>query len=190
MQYVGYLWGSDTLNQELTIQLCEGVSGYQFITTYTDSDVRHTDWPELRKAIAKAKGAGVPLFIPKLDRLLLNVSFLTVLHESGIDFYCHDFQEEVTPETLPKVIEFATRHEQNGQANRTKAITKAHDDKAKAEYSEVAPLVQKWRGKGLSLQEIADKLNEQGHRTRRGKEWTRMQVSRVFKRFNGENEGR
>ena len=38
------------------------------------------------------------------------------------------------------------------------------------------------RNCGSALQAIADELNEQGHTTRRGKPWNRMQVSRVLKR--------
>ena len=38
------------------------------------------------------------------------------------------------------------------------------------------------RKAGLTLQEIADRLNEAGYRTRRGRSWSATQVSRVLKR--------
>ena len=49
-------------------------------------------------------------------------------------------------------------------------------------YADLVPVVQDMRAKGQSLQDIADELNGQGHTTRRGKPWNRVQVSRVLKR--------
>jgi DNA invertase Pin-like site-specific DNA recombinase len=49
-------------------------------------------------------------------------------------------------------------------------------------YSHLLPTMQQWRAEGLSLQAIADKLNEQGHTTRRGKMWNLVQVKRVIER--------
>lgn len=49
-------------------------------------------------------------------------------------------------------------------------------------YSDLLPVVHELRTKGSSLQAIADELNRMGHTTRRGKEWNRMQVSRVLQR--------
>jgi DNA-binding CsgD family transcriptional regulator len=39
-----------------------------------------------------------------------------------------------------------------------------------------------WRESGMTQQDIADKLNEQGHTTRRGKPWNQVQVLRVLHR--------
>ncbi len=38
------------------------------------------------------------------------------------------------------------------------------------------------RGAGLSLRAIADRLNDEGHTTRRGAAWNPMQVKRVLER--------
>jgi DNA invertase Pin-like site-specific DNA recombinase len=55
--------------------------------------------------------------------------------------------------------------------------------KAAAEaYADLAPLMAELRGKGLTLQAIADQLNGQGHTTRHGKPWNAVQVSRVLER--------
>jgi len=41
-------------------------------------------------------------------------------------------------------------------------------------------IVKELHGKGRSLLQIADQLNDMGHTTRRRKAWNRMQVSRVL----------
>jgi DNA invertase Pin-like site-specific DNA recombinase len=56
--------------------------------------------------------------------------------------------------------------------------------KAAAEaYGDLAPILAELRGKGLSLQAIADELNKQGHTTRRGRHWNPVQVARVLERL-------
>ena len=47
-------------------------------------------------------------------------------------------------------------------------------------YADLVPVVCELRAGGLTLQGIADELNRQGHTTRRGRPWRRMQVSRVL----------
>jgi DNA invertase Pin-like site-specific DNA recombinase len=52
-------------------------------------------------------------------------------------------------------------------------------------YREVGPMVADLRGAGFTLQQVADRLNEAGYRTRRGRPWNATQVSRVLKRDVG-----
>ena len=52
---------------------------------------------------------------------------------------------------------------------------------ARDEYSDLLPIIQKLREKGLTLQAI-DELTAQGHVSRRGKPWNPMQVARVLSR--------
>jgi hypothetical protein len=47
-------------------------------------------------------------------------------------------------------------------------------------YADLLPVMQEWRQAGLTQQAIADKLNEQGQTTRRGKTWSQVQVMRVL----------
>jgi len=55
--------------------------------------------------------------------------------------------------------------------------------KAAAEaYADLAPMMKEWRAEGLALQAIADRLNAEGHTTRRGKPWNPVQVLRVLDR--------
>ena len=58
----------------------------------------------------------------------------------------------------------------------------ARKEKADAAYVDLLPQLQEWRKSGLSLAEIALRLNKDGHTTRRGKPWNHVQVSRVLAR--------
>jgi DNA invertase Pin-like site-specific DNA recombinase len=49
-------------------------------------------------------------------------------------------------------------------------------------YRELIPTIRSLRDSGLTLKEIADNLSANGHRTRRGRPWNAMQVSRVLRR--------
>jgi hypothetical protein len=46
----------------------------------------------------------------------------------------------------------------------------------------LAPLVRALRAEGWSLRAIADRLNAEGHMTRRGKPWNATQIARVLTR--------
>lgn len=54
--------------------------------------------------------------------------------------------------------------------------------KAKEAYAELLPIMTRMKAPGLSLPDIAEKLNAKGHTTRRGKPWNPMQVARVLGR--------
>lgn len=47
-------------------------------------------------------------------------------------------------------------------------------------YADLTPLVRELRAEGLSLRQIADRLNQDGHTTRRGKPWNPTQIKRVL----------
>lgn len=59
---------------------------------------------------------------------------------------------------------------------------------ADAAYRDLLPVVCDLRGKGLSLAEIAARLNRMGHTTRRGRPWNAVQVSRVLNRSGASSE--
>jgi DNA invertase Pin-like site-specific DNA recombinase len=52
---------------------------------------------------------------------------------------------------------------------------------ARNAYVDLVPLLEGFRAEGLSLRQIAEKLNSEGHTTRRGKPWNAMQVGRVLR---------
>jgi DNA invertase Pin-like site-specific DNA recombinase len=60
---------------------------------------------------------------------------------------------------------------------------KARQDKAANAYTDLLPSVEALRSEGLSLREIAAKLNDEGHTTRRGRPWNAVQVARVLERI-------
>jgi hypothetical protein len=64
-------------------------------------------------------------------------------------------------------------------ARRAGEVAKADADAA---YDDIAMKLAGMRAGGMSLAEIAEYLNSQGHTTRRGHRWNKVQVGRVLKR--------
>lgn len=64
-------------------------------------------------------------------------------------------------------------------ARRAGEASRAH---AEAAYADLAPLLAGMRADGLSLRQIAARLNADGHTTRRGSAWNPVQVGRVLER--------
>lgn len=71
------------------------------------------------------------------------------------------------------------------RARGTLRASEARRTQADAAYREIVPLAAELRAAGFTLKEIALRLNEAGHLTRRGLKWNAVQVARVLKRFNG-----
>jgi hypothetical protein len=59
-------------------------------------------------------------------------------------------------------------------------------DRAHLAYAEVRPTILLLRDKGLSCDQIAQRLNKLGHRTRRGRPYRAMQVWRVLRFYTGD----
>jgi DNA invertase Pin-like site-specific DNA recombinase len=49
-------------------------------------------------------------------------------------------------------------------------------------YADLLPSMQEWRAEGMTLEQIAERLNGDGHTTRRGKPWNRALVCHVLQR--------
>lgn len=67
------------------------------------------------------------------------------------------------------------------QKGRTIAARVKRERAAQA-YVDLVPAIRRWKDQGLSLRDIAAKLNGEGHTTRRGKDWNPVQVARVLAR--------
>ena len=71
------------------------------------------------------------------------------------------------------------------RAGQRKAVAKAaesHTRSADEAYADLVPVIQEMQSGGATLRTIADRLNEMGHSTRRGKAWNASQVMRVLAR--------
>lgn len=62
------------------------------------------------------------------------------------------------------------------------AASTARAELADEAYADLLPVVSGLKAEGLSLRAIAERLNADGHTTRRGKSWNPMQVGRVLER--------
>lgn len=70
----------------------------------------------------------------------------------------------------------------SGLARGREVAAKVIGERAREAYADLAPTMSQWRSEGLSLAAIAERLNAEGHTTRRGKPWNPMQVARVLDR--------
>ena len=177
---------------------------------------KNSDRPELKKAIVRCKQTNSTLLIAKLDRLSRNVSFIFALRDelqsAGIDFVAADLPEANTL-TLGIMATMA-QHEREIISQRTRdglaeakkkgkklgnpqnltndARLKAHtsirlnarkDKSVRHAFHFIKPL----RVAGMSYAKIAEQLNDEGYRTRRGKEFFAIQVQRIYERLNDPN---
>ena len=70
-------------------------------------------------------------------------------------------------------------------ADRAKGSQRAGEavaEAAREAYADLLPAMNGYKADGLSLREIAAKLNAEGHTTRRGRPWNPVQVARVLER--------
>lgn len=71
---------------------------------------------------------------------------------------------------------------ERARARGRKAASKSITERARQAYVDLLPTMLEWRQAGLSQQAIADRLNDEGQTTRRGKPWNQVQVMRVLER--------
>ena len=165
---------------------------------------------EIYRALASAKACDGVLLIAKLDRLARNVAFISALMESGTPFVCVDLPQ-VTPLTL-HILAAVAEEEARMISKRTKeglasAIARgtklgapqnkeskaqftaaqlvsaaAKHEAAKEAYALVVGYAKMMRESGLAYAAIAAKLNQEGHRTREGKDFSAMTVWRMLHR--------
>lgn len=167
----------------------------------------------LLAAMDECRRAKAVLLVAKLDRLSRRVSMIASLMESGLPFVVAEMPD-ASPMVLHMMAAFA-EHERNMIAQRTKAalaakkaagvhlgnprwsesVNAARDTKAArcaAHRDSIAPMVKRYRQEGLSLQSIADKMNEGGippvaatTKEMRGgvakvRRWSRVSVHRIL----------
>jgi DNA invertase Pin-like site-specific DNA recombinase len=79
---------------------------------------------------------------------------------------------------LPQCRNLTDEARERGARLGAEAVVKA----ANEAYADLLPEVEKLKAEGLSLRDIAARLNDDGHTTRRGRPWNAVQVSRVLQR--------
>lgn len=182
-----------------------GVAGHVEAEFIEVESGKRKDRRELRLAIARARSTKATLIIAKLDRLARNLSFISALMESGVQFVCCDMPS-ANPFTLHVMGAMA---EQEGRmiSERTKAAlaeakrrgvrlgnprlaevrgspvaaSKANQDRARGRAFAYLGLVTQARAEGAkTLAGIAAYLNQAGALTPRGMEWGPSSVSRLI----------
>lgn len=163
---------------------------------------------ELLKAIEHCKITNSTLLIAKLDRLSRNVQFIYTLRDSNVNFICCDMpdansvtigilavlaQEErertsqrtkiALEELRKKGIKLGTPENLTLEARRKgtlKVIQNAINNPNNKKATAIIVLLRKEK---LSYRKIAAKLNADGFKTRRGKEFSASQVLILHDRF-------
>lgn len=164
---------------------------------------KRKDRPELLKALDYCKKNKTVLVVAKLDRLARNVSFVSMLMESKVEFICADFPtaNNLTIHILSAVAEheasmIAARTKAGLQAAKTRGVplgkTMSTDKASKghATQTEIADrnalkvqtTINGLNASGMSLRSIAIELNTMGVVTPRKAQWTAQAVKNALAR--------
>ncbi len=159
---------------------------------------KRNDRPQIAAALAMCRARRATLIIAKLDRLARNVAFISSLMEAGVDFVAVD-NPYATRLTI-HILAAGAEHEREMISQRTKAalaaakargvklgnprLAEARGRALAARRDQKPPpdlvsLVAGLAGQGLSLHEIARRLNRLNLRTPRGKQWYAGTISKV-----------
>lgn len=189
------------------------VGGEQVAAFSEKESGAHDDRPELAKAIAACKEKGATLIVAKLDRLSRRVVFLFEVVESlrsaGVDIVVAEMPELVRDTMSLAVFAGLAQKEREMISDRTRQALSAlrekgvnlgrpagcdtsaasakagetHKAAADAWAQKTAPVVVALRNSGMPLLRIAETMNAQGLKTRRGGTWTATAVKRVLERI-------
>lgn len=168
----------------------------------------------LMEALARCAMTGATLIVSKLDRLSRDMAFTVNLMKSGVKFIIADFpsaneftihifaalsqyerklisertKAALARSTKAKGIKGTENLSSHAEAGRTKG-QKAVVGKANEFSAKVLPMIMKHRNDGMTLQAIADQLNEDSILTARGFdkggkriEWTSTAVKNAMAR--------
>ena len=164
--------------------------------------------PQLAMALQKAKKEDATVVVSKLHRLGRNVSFISMLMEQKVNFIVVQLGKDADNFMLHLYAALSEK-ERELISERTKSALKQLKSKGKklgnhtnlddarllsnitnkakaANFAvRVGDTIRGYRNNGLTLQEIANKLNELGINTVRGGAWHPSTVSNVLKRLEG-----
>lgn len=193
--------------KEIAAQYVNAVSG-KIIAEFTDVESgTHRNRPGLMEALAYCKRENATLVIAKLDRLARDVEFTFKVVNSGVKIHFCDMPQVNT--MILGVFASVAQYERELGSKRTKdalAAKKAQGAKlgapdpkftesqrAKSEAirkenaerrsTKFIDLIELYRGQGMTLQAIADKLNAKGFTTSRGKAFNPSTIAMYLKRI-------
>jgi len=168
---------------------------------------KRNDRPELAKAMRRCRLTGATLLVAKLDRLSRSVRFLAELRESDVPFVAADLPEANTL-TL-SVMAAMAQHERelisertraglaaakargvklgnpnlsavrNNDPSAAKAVQMARSAKRYEQLRELVDEIEAEHGEPMTLQQIADVLNDAGYQTARGARFSATHVLRI-----------
>jgi DNA invertase Pin-like site-specific DNA recombinase len=158
--------------------------------TEVETGKRHGKRPQLAAAIALASRRSATLLIAKLDRLARNVHFISGLMESSADFVAVDMPyanrltihimaamaehegEMISERTRAALQAAKARGTRLGNPRWQESIARATAARRKQPAPEdVRTLVAGYRAEGLSLRQIAARLNQLGLKTPSKAQW-------------------
>lgn len=179
----------------------ELIESFEEKETGTNKKVRE----ELTKALDVCSSTGATLLIAKLDRLARNVAFIANLQDTGVKFQALDLPE--ANELTIHIFAAVAQNEAKIISERTKAaldelkkqgvvlgkpenFTDDARAKGRAVHSRQAKnnintrqaraYAELLKDTGLNYTQIADKLNENGYKTARGKEYYPTSAQRLI----------
>ncbi|PQJ77578.1 recombinase family protein [Polaribacter glomeratus] len=168
---------------------------------------------ELLKAIEHCKTTNSILLIAKLDRLSRNVQFIYTLRDSNVSFVCCDMpdansvtigilavlaQEErertslrtkkALDELRKKGVKLGSPKNLTPEARRKGTLKIIENAKENPNNKKATSLIVLLRKEKLSFRKIATKLNLDGFKTRRGKDFSASQVLILYDRYINKKE--
>jgi DNA invertase Pin-like site-specific DNA recombinase len=194
--------------QQASVLAFAGAHGLNITAEVTEIETgtRKRRRPQLEAALEQTRRLGGVLLIAKLDRLARNVAFVSALMESGVRFVAVDMPEADSL-TLHVMAAVAEREAALISARTTAALAirksrglplgnpsnltdasrlRAQESNRSAAVSankQAAGYASTLRAQGLSLADVAARLNGDGFRTRTGSLWQPMQVKRMLDRL-------
>ena len=191
--------GLDAQREAVARHLGSAVPVGEFVEV--ESGKASANRPQLLAALELCKRKKAVLVIAKLDRLSRSVHFISGLMESKVEFLACD-NPHANKMTVQMLAVFA-EHEREQISARTKAALQAAKargqqlgnprwqealDKARTAHNPnqiataVIEMMQEHRSKGLTLREIADRLNSLGLRTPKGNIWYACTVNKAMRK--------
>lgn len=173
---------------------------------------RHNNRPKLKEALDLCRKTGANLIVAKMDRLSRNVAFTSQLLESDVEIVFCDFPQ--ANKMMIHIISAIAQYEAELTATRTKqaleakkrqgyklgnpehllnkldeAVKKSNETNRKKarenpNNKRAVAMLEGLVKQGLSLQKMADILNEHGFITSRGYKFKPVTVGRLIKRYN------